>query len=455
MKFSILRWVITAALAASALAAVTQPAASQANRAGTVPHELTVSSENEGAAVDLQSGDELVVRLQSNPSTGYAWSVASLDTQALTPLATAEYEGSPQLLGAPVTQVLRFAPRSAGTSNLSLVYRRPWETLLSASAQSSYTLQVTTHGSASYSYTPSASTTAANLPQEADASQAGQYFSDVFRSLFTGAVSSLPAYKNWCDEGDCTPIRDQGSCGSCWAFSVVGALESAILKTDGVSRDLSEQYLVSCNGYGYSCAGGSYPAHYYHQNAIPSGESSAGAVYETNFPYTATDSSCNTTLQPHAHHERINSWSYVSYSTPTTAQIKQAILDHGPISASICAGNNFQNYKGGVLSASDNTCSYGTNHAIVLVGWDDSKGTSGAWRLRNSWGTHWGESGYMWIAYGVSAVGSDANYVVYQGGTANPTATPTKAPTQTPTPVPTATPPQDFKYHLFLPSAQN
>jgi hypothetical protein len=201
-------------------------------------------------------------------------------------------------------------------------------------------------------------------------------------------------------------------------------LESKILIEDGVARDLSEQYLVSCNTNGWSCDGGFY-AHDYHWWRIPPGEPDAGAVNEGDFPYQALDVACN---PPHTHHEKIYSWSYIGSGIPSVDEIKQAIYTHGPVGASICAGPVFGDYESGVYQTDESSeCNGGTNHAIVLVGWDDSQGI---WYLRNSWGTWWGENGYMRIKWGTSNVGRNANYVEYSS---NP-------PTQTPTPTPTATP---------------
>jgi hypothetical protein len=223
-------------------------------------------------------------------------------------------------------------------------------------------------------------------------------------------------------------VRDQGSCGSCWAFGTVGPLESRILIQDGVSRDLSEQYLVSCNTDGWGCNGGWW-AHDYHEWKYPAGEPGPGAVYEADFPYTATDEACN---PPHTHYETITDWVYIGNdsSIPATDAIKQAIYTYGPVAAAVCVDSNFQSYTGGVFNPR-RPCN-SINHAIVLVGWDDA---DGAWILRNSWGPNWGENGYMRIAYGASKVGYSANYVVYGGG-GDPTPTPTPSPDPTPTPTP-------------------
>ncbi|MGQ9603472.1 MAG: C1 family peptidase [bacterium] len=218
---------------------------------------------------------------------------------------------------------------------------------------------------------------------------------------------SLPSYFNWCDQGGCTPIKNQGSCGSCWAFATVGPLESNIKIKDGITVDLSEQWLVSCNQEGWGCNGGWW-AHDYHQwKTDPCG--GTGAVLEANFPYTATDAPCNC---PYPHDYLIDDWNYVTtdYEVPPVQLMKQAIMDYGPISVAVCVNSAFQAYTGGVFSGP--SCS-SINHGVVLVGWDDSQGTNGVWFLRNSWGAGWGESGYMRIEYGVSYVGYAASYVIY------------------------------------------
>ncbi|MBC8248215.1 MAG: hypothetical protein H8E90_00930, partial [Anaerolineales bacterium] len=173
----------------------------------------------------------------------------------------------------------------------------------------------------------------------------------------------------------------------------------------------------------------------------------AGAVYEADFPYVAWDAPCN---PPHTHHEKIDSWEFIGSEdgVPSTEAIKQAIHDHGPVSAAVCVNSDFQSYDGGVFTGP--TCT-NINHAITLVGWDDNQG---AWILKNSWGSGWGESGYMRIGYGISKVGYSANYVVYSPtgptptptmtntptNTPTPTSTPTRTPTSTPTRTPTSTP---------------
>ncbi len=217
---------------------------------------------------------------------------------------------------------------------------------------------------------------------------------------------SLPAAFDWRDYGACPPVRNQGNCGSCWAFGTVGPLESNIIIKDGIVPDLSEQWLVSCNSDGWGCNGGFWAHDYHEWKPDPCG--GKGAVLEADFPYVAANVPCNC---PYNHPYLIQDWAYIgnSYSVPPTDSIKQAILDYGPVSAAVYVNSAFQAYSGGIF----NGCTSGTvNHAVVLVGWNDN---GGYWIMRNSWGPNWGEGGYMRIPYGCSSIGYAACYVVYPG----------------------------------------
>ncbi|MBD3348130.1 MAG: DUF333 domain-containing protein [Candidatus Eisenbacteria bacterium] len=217
----------------------------------------------------------------------------------------------------------------------------------------------------------------------------------------------LPAYFDWRDSDGVTPVKNQGQCGSCWAFGTVGPLECNIKIKDGVEVDLSEQWLVSCNQEGWGCGGGWWAHDYHLSTTDPCGD--AGAVLESVFPYTAADDPCNC---PYTHDYFIDAWGYVpGGDIPSPDAIKQAILDYGPVSVGVAVDQNFQDYEGGVFSADT---APEINHGVVLVGWDDSQGTEGIWFLRNSWGPSWGENGYMRIEYGVDFVGYGTAYVDYR-----------------------------------------
>ena len=215
----------------------------------------------------------------------------------------------------------------------------------------------------------------------------------------------LPARFDWRDYDGVTPVRSQGSCGSCWAFATIGPLESAILINDGVSVDLSEQWLVSCNSEGWGCGGGWWAHDYHMWKTDPCG--GTGAVLESSFPYRASNADCDC---PYEHAYLIDDWAFVpGGDIPSAAAIKQAIYDYGPVCVAICVNSAFQSYDGGVFDSNGTDI----NHGVTLVGWDDNQGSEGVWFLKNSWGPSWGEGGYMRIEYGANSVGYAATYVIY------------------------------------------
>jgi len=210
----------------------------------------------------------------------------------------------------------------------------------------------------------------------------------------------LPAKWDWRAENGVTRIKNQGACGSCWAFATVGSFESLLLIKQSLDVDLSEQFLVSCNDNGWGCDGGFWA----HAMLM-----SPGAVLETDFPYAAADLACG---GPYTYPYQLNNWSYVDGDSdiPSDEDLKQAIYSYGPVCAAVYVGDYFQGYSSGVFDIEESRPSgflcagapKPPNHAIMLVGWDDSQN---AWILKNSWGEGWGLDGYMLIEYGINQVG--------------------------------------------------
>lgn len=256
----------------------------------------------------------------------------------------------------------------------------------------------------------------------------------LFKEIVYETVDPPPDNYNLCvdDNGDiCPAIRDQGQCGSCWAFATVGLLDIKLGIEFGEKYNLSEQDLLSCNKDGYSCDGGWF-AHKYHLLAEGGGgetdecDFGPGAVDEVDYPYTAEDDVCdcggenNHNMSSHIY--SIDSWAFVGENNDPTSRgrgveiqipevddIKQAIYDNGPVAAGVAVNRSFMAYTGGIFRG---RCK-GLNHTVIIVGWCDvtELREGGYWIVRNSWGTGWGEDGYMRIAYDNNCIGFAANYI--------------------------------------------
>lgn len=201
-------------------------------------------------------------------------------------------------------------------------------------------------------------------------------------------TSGLPASLDLRDY--VTPVKDQGNCGSCWAFATTGALESATL-ISGVSTDpnldLAEQILVSCSGAG-NCGGGyiSYASDFIRDTGLPS---------EICYSYIATNGNCRAACSSWwLSTYKITNWNWVATTSPTVDAIKTALYNYGPLVTTMDVFTDFFYYNGGVYSHSSGN--YAGGHAVLIVGYDD---TDQCFIVKNSWGTMWGESGYFRIAY--------------------------------------------------------
>lgn len=208
---------------------------------------------------------------------------------------------------------------------------------------------------------------------------------------------------DWRRLGKVTPVRDQSGCGSCWSFAVIAALESSYLIRNTSTTDQSEQFVLANSGAG-SCAGGNRAA----ANAFLV---SAGTAAESAIPYTGTNGPANPGAAT-PYDAVATGFVDAGVENPSVAQLKQALCQYGPLSVSVNATPAFQAYTSGVFNEGANDT---TNHAVLLIGWDDSKG---AWLIKNSWGAGWGETGghgtergYMWIAYNSNRVGRWAQWI--------------------------------------------
>ena len=216
-------------------------------------------------------------------------------------------------------------------------------------------------------------------------------------------------------------IRNQGYCGSCYAFGACTAAEGTYNWAnglyDGNCADFSESFVIWClgslpqyNSHFYGCVGADYT--YSELTAL----TVEGVSSEADFPYQ-TSPGCG----DHWDDPRVTFDSWHRIPCGDIDAIKTAIMTYGPVDAAVYATAAFQAYSGGIYEDSNTACDgvpcYYTaaNHAIALVGWNDNGNpeTDGYWILRNSWGSSWGENGYMRIKYRSARAACAACYLVY------------------------------------------
>eukprot|EP00948_MAST-09A_sp_MAST-9A-sp1_P000174 g174.t1 len=194
---------------------------------------------------------------------------------------------------------------------------------------------------------------------------------------------------DWRQMGAVTPVKNQGSCGSCWAFSTTGSIEGAYFISTKSLRSLSEQQLVDCSTSNNGCGGGSF------QNAMQYVIRNNGLDSEEEYSYKGFQLPCwvNATKRHVA-----NISGFQSVPANNEAQMIAAV-QRGPVSVAIEADQNiFQSYSTGVIS--NVSCGTKLDHGVLIVGFTETY-----WIVKNSWGSAWGEDGYVKIARGESKSG--------------------------------------------------
>jgi len=195
-----------------------------------------------------------------------------------------------------------------------------------------------------------------------------------------------------------TPVKDQGYCGSCWAFSATEQIESDAMRTLGMlsSHTLSAEQVTQCTSGSYGCDGGWTEKAYNYVKSVK------GLVTDHEYPYTSyqgTTGSC-----------KVNTGTAVigvsSYTTVSgESNMASYVQNHGPLSVCLDA-SSWNSYTGGIMK----TCGKSVDHCVQAVGVDTA---GGYWKVRNSWGTKWGESGFIRLSYGSNTcdIANDPTYV--------------------------------------------
>ncbi len=229
------------------------------------------------------------------------------------------------------------------------------------------------------------------------------------------------------------PIVDQGQCGSCWDFSGTGMCVSAFMKSQGTNAPgpLSEQYTLDCYQNG-GCDGDDNTTVLIHAKSV-------GLPTTVDYgPYTASVGQCKAGVKLY----QITDWGFVDggqgQGVTDTQKIKDAMVAYGPIGCAVAAGGtDFWNNGTGIDTGNSDQI----DHDVILVGWDDAKSWKrevitidavtgkqsstfqtgqGCWKMRNSWGTTWGNQGYAWVAYGADQIGTEAVWCTVAGNSPIP-----------------------------------
>jgi len=194
---------------------------------------------------------------------------------------------------------------------------------------------------------------------------------------------------DWTTKGAVTPIKDQAQCGSCWAFSTTGSTESANFLSKGELKSVSEQQLVDCSGsYGnQGCNGGLMDNAFKYY--LGSGK---GAILESAYPYTARGGSCQAAGKSIA----ITISDYTDVKQKDESDLQKSVTQQ-PVSVAVDA-RKWQSYSSGVFSGCGSFVQL--DHGVLAVGYTDSY-----WKVKNSWGTRWGEKGFIRVTYGKNECG--------------------------------------------------
>ncbi len=237
------------------------------------------------------------------------------------------------------------------------------------------------------------------------------------------ARQALPSSWDWRTAGGMTPVKNQGSCGSCYTFAAIADAESYALIDESIIYNFSENNAKECNwrevndwrdvyknDWG-SCDGGNYWM-------LTTLFSTKGLVLEADDPYVASDVACNGCVP---YQKTLLDWRIVSGNiAPTTDVLRQYVHDYGPIATSMYVDDT-QGFDGTYTGTC--TLSYpsrgSSNHAVVIVGWSDAldpvcgSSTSdpvSGWIVRNSWGSGWGDDGYFYMVYSAGDLGRHSSF---------------------------------------------
>ncbi|XP_058763407.1 ervatamin-B-like [Vicia villosa] len=221
------------------------------------------------------------------------------------------------------------------------------------------------------------------------------------------AYSKPPTSLDWRSKGAVTSVKDQGACGSCWAFSVAGAIEGIVAIVTGKLINLSAQELLDCDSGSDGCDGG------YTTSTFEWVIGNKGVALESDYPYTGKKGVCKASKIPNSPISAIKSFDRV---TKTEKGLLSAVTKQ-PISVMVYSDTeDFQHYTNEIYNGPNcSKDSKDADHFMLIVGYDSVDGED-YWIVKNTWGTSWGRNGYMFVKrntgkkYGVCGINQWAFY---------------------------------------------
>lgn len=214
-----------------------------------------------------------------------------------------------------------------------------------------------------------------------------------------------PKEFNWMDQKVLGEIKDQLSCGSCWAFAAMANIESQAFLKKNMTVRLSEQQMVDCDKYDSGCKGG------LQENTFKWIKEHPGLMSEKDYPYTAWDDECQFDASKAIPGLEVVGFKKLGNCSETYCDVDEEdmrdfLLETGPLSIALNA-DQMQGYEGGIISGDEQSCDPdGINHAVALVGYGrDTWLQEEFWIGRNSWGENWGEEGYFRMKRGWGTCG--------------------------------------------------
>ncbi|KAK8805866.1 hypothetical protein WA158_002522 [Blastocystis sp. Blastoise] len=220
-------------------------------------------------------------------------------------------------------------------------------------------------------------------------------------------TSNIPSSVNWVTRGAVNKVKNQQNCGSCWAFSAVGSIESVVAIHTGILYSISEQNLIDCDPNNHGCSGGTM------ENAFLFAINRPGLCTESAYPYEAISGTCRD-----AYCRKVGFIGDYAEVEENNGEQLLAAIALNPVSLALEADSYvFQYYVSGIIN--EESCGTFINHGVVAVGYETDKVSTIPYILiRNCWGSSWGMEGYVKIAHqdkgeGICGMNTRASYPIY------------------------------------------